>query len=231
MFSFALVSPPASEAELLGRARSLAGHPLGAIAERHAVPLADVSRSKGWIGKLLEISLGATASSRGEPDFQLLGVELKTVPVDLEGRPKESTFVCSAPLETMGELSWERSPVREKLARVLWVPIEATPEVPVPYRRIGMPLLWSPSPEEEVTLKRDWDELSERVGKGHVEEITAHIGCHLQLRPKGANARSARWGVNEEGDPIRTLPRAFYLRASFVREVLARGYAPSGRSP
>lgn len=208
----------------MARSRTLAGHSIGTIAERHAVPLADLRRSKGWVGRLIEIALGATAGSRGEPDFQLLGIELKTVPVDGAGRPRESTFVCSAPLESMGPTSWEASPVREKLARVLWVPIEADPSIPLPARRVGMPLLWSPAEDEEEELRRDWEEFAERVGRGHVEEITAHMGRHLQMRPKAASARSIRWGVDEDGEPIRTLPRAFYLRASFVRGILARSY-------
>jgi len=233
MFPFALVSPPGSEAELLARARALAGHSIGAIAERHAVPVADLRRSKGWVGRLLEIALGATASSRGEPDFQLLGIELKTVPVDAKGRPKESTFVCSAPLETMGDLAWAESPAREKLARVLWVPIEADPAIPLTGRRVGMPLLWTPSPDEDQALAQDWDEFAERIRSGHIDRITAHMGQHLQMRPKAASARSVRWGVNEDGAPIRTLPRAFYLRSSFVARILSRGYviaSPATRS-
>lgn len=206
------------------RAGLLAGHAIGAVAERHAVPVADLRRSKGWVGRLLEIALGATASSRGEPDFQHLGVELKTVPVDLVGRPRESTFVCSAPLDTMGELGWERSPVREKLARVLWIPIEADPKIPLEGRRLGAPLLWSPNQEQEALLRADWEEFAERVGAGQADSITAHLGQVLQLRPKGATARSVRWGVNEDGDPIRTQPRAFYLRAGFVREIITSGF-------
>lgn len=227
MLPFALVSPPGSEDELAARARRLAGRTVGMIAEQHTVPLADLRRSKGWVGRLVEIALGATAASRAAPDFEALGVEMKTVPVSASGTPRESTFVCSAPLETMGEIGWDESPVRKKLARVLWVPVEADKEVPLPERRFGVPLLWSPSAQEEEALRRDWDEFAERVGRGRVEEITAHLGCHLQLRPKGASASAVRWGIDEDGNAIRTLPLAFYLRASFVRSILERNFVSS----
>ncbi|HEY0838780.1 MAG TPA: DNA mismatch repair endonuclease MutH [Vulgatibacter sp.] len=231
MLPFALVSPPGSEDELFARARRLAGRTVGMIAEQHAVPLADLRRSKGWVGRLVEIALGATAASRAAPDFEALGVEMKTVPIDGAGRPKESTFVCSAPLETMGEMRWEESPVRKKMARVLWVPVEADKDVPLPERRFGMPLLWSPGAEEKEALRRDWDEFAERVGRGRVEEITAHLGAHLQMRPKGASASSVRWGIDEDGNAIRTLPLAFYLRATFVRAVLERSFVTSSARP
>ncbi|WP_373047439.1 DNA mismatch repair endonuclease MutH [Vulgatibacter sp.] len=215
---------PTTEAELLQNARALAGHPLGLVAERHGVPLADVRRAKGWIGQLLEVALGATASSKAAPDFELIGVELKSVPVDATGKPRETTFVCTAALEEMGEQRWEQSRVQKKLARVLWVPIESDPAIELPWRRVGMPLLWSPDEEEERLLKADWDEFAELVGRGHVEEITAHRGQVLQMRPKGANAAQVRWGVDADGAPVRVAPRGFYLRSTFVGGILRRAF-------
>lgn len=228
MYPPAVIAPPASEEELLRRARALAGHPLGAIAERHGIPLADLRRAKGWVGQLLEAALGATAASRATPDFEALGVELKSVPVDGAGRPRETTFVCTAALEEMGGQPWAESRVFKKLARVLWIPVEADPAVELPWRRVGMPLLWSPAAEEEAVLRGDWDEFAELVGHGLVESITAHRGEALQMRPKGANARQVRWGVDADGAPIRIAPRGFYLRASFVEGILRRSYALPG---
>lgn len=218
------VDPPRNEEELLRRARSLAGHPLGAIAERFGVPLADVRRAKGWIGQLLETALGATASSRAAPDFEALGIELKTVPVDGTGRPRETTFVCTADLEAMGFQRWRDSRPYRKLARVLWVPVEADPAVELPWRRVGMPLLWSPRGEQEALLEADWNEFAELVGRGRVESITAHLGRVMQMRPKGANAAQVRWGIDEEGAPVRVAPRGFYLRSGFVAAILREAY-------
>src|SRR5690606_35247323 len=142
------------------------------------------------------------------------GIELKSVPVDGAGSPRETTFVCTAELEEMGLQAWEASRVRKKLARVLWVPIEADPAVELQWRRVGMPLLWSPDPSEETLLRADWDEFAELVGRGHVEEITAHRGQVLQMRPKGANAAQVRWGFDADGNPVRVAPRGFYLRST-----------------
>lgn len=218
------VFPPTTEEELLRRARSLAGHPLGAIAERHGIRLDDVRRSKGAIGQLLEKVLGATATSRAVPDFEMLGVELKSVPVDAAGRPRETTFVCTAALDEMGGQPWEASRVRKKLARVLWVPVESEPSLELPLRRVGMPLLWSPTDEEEAALRRDWAEFAELVQAGAVESITAHQGEVLQMRPKGANAAQVRWGVDGDGLPVRVAPRGFYLRTAFVESLLRRAF-------
>src|SRR5690606_11608652 len=121
-------------------------------------------------------------------------VELKTVPVDATGGPRETTFVCTAALDEMGHQPWEVSRVREKLAAVLWIPVEAAPDLEPAWRRVGMPLLWRPDAREEALLRADWEEFAELVGQGQVESITAHRGAVLQMRPKGANAAQIRWG-------------------------------------
>ena len=99
MHSLAPALPPVSEAQLLQQAQRLAGYSLGELAVMAGLTIPnDLKRDKGWIGVLLERWLGASAGSKPEQDFAALGVELKTIPIDSEGRPLETTFVCVAPL-------------------------------------------------------------------------------------------------------------------------------------
>lgn len=77
-------------------------------------------------------------------DFAALGVELKTIPVDSQGRPLETTFVCVAPLTGNSGVTWESSHVRHKLKRVLWVPVEGDRAIPLAERRVGAPAAVEP---------------------------------------------------------------------------------------
>lgn len=217
---------PASEGTLLERARNIAGSTLGDLARRYgrAVP-GDLRRAKGWSGELIERALGASAASRPGPDFAHLGVELKTIPITRAGRPRESTYVCTVPLGGTDALTWESSAVRRKLARVLWIPLEAEPQVPIAQRRVGSPLLWSPDRDQETLLRADWEELMEMVCLGQLHLVTARHGTCLQIRPKAADSHARRWGTGELGDREPTLPRGFYLRTTFTRAILARHYA------
>ncbi len=219
--------PPLSEAELLERANALAGLRLEQVAAQAGWPCpGNLRRNKGWGGQLLEAALGADAGSLAEPDFQQIGVELKTLPIDARGLPKESTYVCVVPLEgTRGE--WEDSWVYRKLRRVLWIPLEADAAVPLPERRVGSPLLWSPDREQERTLRQDWEELMDMVCLGELERITARLGKALQIRPKAADAKSLTWGIDANGDRVPTTPRGFYLRSRFTAEILRRYYISS----
>ena len=217
-------APPDSREALLARAQQLAGHTLAEVAGQLGwrVP-ADTRREKGWIGQLLEAALGATAGAAAEPDFPHLGVELKTLPVDARGRPRESTWVCTVPLRA-GSLDWHDSWVRRKLRCVLWFPIESGADLRLAERRLGMPLLWQPSAEEEALLRRDWEELMDMICRGGLEQITARHGEALQIRPKGADSRALTDTVSGDGEAVRTLPRGFYLRASFTRAIIERHY-------
>jgi DNA mismatch repair protein MutH len=216
---------PGCEEELLLRARALSGLTFAdAAAKVHLEVPPDLRHHKGWTGNLVERLLGATAGSRDVPDFEALGIELKTLPLDSRGRPVESTFVCTIPLELVAEMEWEESRVRRKLARVLWVPVQGERQIPMQERRFGEPLMWSPSEEQEQLLKFDWDTLAGLIGQGHVESITGHIGSVMQVRPKAANAAARRHGLDEDGVRVERMPRGFYLRATFTESILRAHY-------
>ena len=219
-------SAPSSEQVLIKRVHEIAGLTLGELATRlgRDTPC-DVRHAKGWAGQLIEVALGASAGSRPEPDFQRIGVELKTLPVNDRGHPVESTYVCTVPLVFDDNPTWERSLVYHKLARVLWVPIEGHSARPLAARRIGMGLLWSPNTQQWQRLRSDWEEFMDLICLGQVEVITAHMGECLQIRPKAADSHARRAGVNEHGEPMQTLPRGFYLRSRFTARILADAYA------
>jgi len=217
--------PPESEADLWSRARALAGLSLAQLANDDGSEVPDgLLHAKGWVGQLLERRLGASAGSKDEPDFQLLGIELKTLPVDRIGHPCESTFVCTIPLLDVAATEWSQSRVWRKLSRVLWIIVEGSRDIPVAARRIGEPLLWSPDADETAMLKGDWDELTGIIGRGDIESITGHLGQAMQVRPKARDSHARRRGLDEDGVLVERLPRGFYLRASFTGKILERTF-------
>lgn len=214
---------PKTDSELIARAQALAGKSLGEIAAQYhiAVPK-DLKREKGWVGLLLEKVLGATAGSRPEPDFPELGIELKSIPINFQGKPLETTFVCVAPLTGLVGASWQTSHIRNKLKRVLWVPVVAERDIAIVDRIVGTAFLWSPSAEEEHILQLDWQELTDMIVLGDVEKIQGKYGQALQLRPKAANSKAKTKAVDRNGQPFETLPRGFYLKIPFTHYLLKK---------
>ena len=221
MGSTAFPKPPVSVADLMQRVEALAGHTLGDIARRHFVSIpVDLRRAKGWQGQLLEIALGATSGSKAQPDFPHLGVEMKTVPLDVRGRVLESTYVCTAPLDPVAWGDWETTWVRNKLRCVLWVPLMGQ-ESPAE-RRVGMPVLWRPSANEDRELRADWEEFASLAAQGQFWQLRGTRGKVLQLRPKAARGSDGRWEVDEDGSWVQDTPRGFYLRPKFTEALLRR---------
>lgn len=210
-----------TETALLEKARWLAGLQLGEIAELLHIPVpVDLKRDKGWVGMLIETALGAKAGSKAEQDFAHLGIELKTIPIDRNGLPLETTFVSLAPLTDNHGIIWQTSHVRYKLQKVLWIPVQGERQIPLAERYVGQPILWSPSPEQEYQLQQDWEELMELIIFGRLHEINATLGEVLQLRPKGRNNRSLAKAINQYGETIYSLPLGFYLRKQFTAQIL-----------
>mgnify|MGYP001150985648 CR=1 FL=1 len=214
--------PPASIDELLERARALTGSAVGAVLRDLGLAAsADPVRTKGSAGETLERALGATGGSSQVLDFPDLGVELKTIPVTAEGTPLESTYVCTLSLADAELQEWETSWVRAKLARVLFVPLVGAHKIAWQERVVGAPVLWSPTSEQDDILRADFDDVVGLIGVGRIEELTAHRGRWLQVRPKArdGSVRTLAWG--SEGETIATVPRGFYLRTRFTGALLA----------
>ncbi len=206
---------PPDLAALLAHARALVGAELGEIADGLGLPVPHGQvRTKGWPGQILERELGVEAGGVRGPDFATLGIELKTVPVDADLTPRESTAVCQIDPIAIAAESWETSYVREKLLRVLFVALEVPPDDDsVGSRRVAAVRLWSPDFELFV---RGY------FRRGRTTEITGHLGQVMQVRPKGKNARDLRDGYDPQGNPMRVGKCGFYLRPAFVAALLRR---------
>ncbi len=219
-------SPPDSEHELLSRVNKISGQTLAQLAaEVHWPVPADLTRDKGWIGQLIEVHLGASAGNLSEPDFQKLGIELKTIPLTAKHQAKETTYVCTVPLLNNIGLQWWDSCVYKKLSTVLWIPIEADPQLALAERKVGSGFLWSPDKEQWDILQTDWEDFMELISLGEVESITAHQGEYLQIRPKAANASAVTTGIGIDGLRMQTLPRGFYLRTLFTNKILQKRFS------
>ncbi|MED5463682.1 MAG: DNA mismatch repair endonuclease MutH [Myxococcota bacterium] len=214
---------PASLAELRVRAEALRGYSIGDLAGALGLEVPeDNRRSKGFIGQLIERALGADPKAGPRPDFVDLGVELKTIPVNDQGRPTETTFCCSIKMAQADQELWESSRLRLRLQRVLWVPVESARKRELAQRRIGSPVLWSPDAVAEAALRSDWEDLMGAIGSGRGGTLTAREGRVLHVRPKAANA-SVRTIAPGAGGPQKTLPLGFYLRTAFTAALLAGG--------
>ena len=209
---------------LLAHALALVGVELGTLADALGLPVpVGRVRTKGWSGQVIEHELGVAVGGARGPDFQALGIELKTVPVTPALVPLESTAVCQIDPITIAGESWETSYVRAKLARVLFVALAVPPGTrAVSDRRVAAVRLWAPAPDEDAALRADFELfVREYFRRGRAAEITGHLGAVLQVRPKGRDASDLRDAYDAAGNPTRIGKSGFYLRPGFVARILA----------
>jgi DNA mismatch repair protein MutH len=220
-----MILPPNSINALLTRAYALAGMSITQIGQQYQQILPPhFLQNKGWVGQLLESVLGAQAGSEAKPDFPLLGVELKTIPVNTNGQPLESTYVSVVPLGHLTDLQWQDSVVWQKLRRILWIPIIGERDHPPGQRIIGNPLLWEPSLHQAQILQNDWEEHMEKISLGLLDQLKSTDGVYLQVRPKAANSKVLCPVFDNDGAVTQTLPRGFYLRTKFTKEIITSSY-------
>ncbi|MBQ4831916.1 DNA mismatch repair endonuclease MutH [Pseudoalteromonas sp. MMG010] len=216
---------PHSINQLMQRVNDIAGLTLGQLANKYQFKTPeDLLREKGWTGQLIEYVLGATAGSKPMPDFEELGIELKTLPISYKGTPLETTFVSVTPLINVTGMTWHNSHVRNKLNHVLWIPILGERDITPFDRTIGSGFLWQPNAEQDALLQRDWEEQMELIALGRINEISGHLGDVMQIRPKAANSKVVTDAIGPNGQIIKTLPRGFYLKTTFTAEILKQQF-------
>jgi len=215
-----MITPPKTIQELSLRADQLAGKTIGElVAQQQASAPKDLSADKGWQGQFIERCLGADAGNQSKPDFSLIDVELKTLPIDFLGQVQESTYVAVVDINKLG-IQWRQSVVYHKLKHVLWVPIARDKGESINQSIIATPFLWKPSEQCEAMLRSDWENAMELISMGKIHQINAKMGEILQVRPKAANSRVLTATTNEQGEQAQTLPRGFYLRSQFTQSLL-----------
>lgn len=211
-----------SEKDLIDKYKAIAGLTFSQLlTELDLVVPNSPSSRKGFIGMAIELALGAKSGNKSQPDFNHLGIELKTLPLNHLGKTSESTFVTAIPLLTIHKQTWKTSQCFAKLKKVLWIPIEDDDKLSYMNRRIGEGILWSPSADDEKILANDWEELTFLIRTGQMDKINASLGEYLQIRPKGANSQALCYCYDEFGKKTKTMPRGFYLRSSFTTRILS----------
>ncbi len=220
---------------ILNKALSLRGYTLGQLTNYLGIISSkteqnSLTNKKGLTGQIIEFLLGATAHSQPIPDFPHLNLEVKTLPIDLNGCPLETTYICTAPLlPTNTTYEFKDSVVYKKIQHILWLPIIIPAAASISKQQlnfhafndriIGNAFLWQPSKEQLSFIETDWQELTEMIITGNIGALSSHYGKILQIRPKAANSKVITNSVSSTGDKTATLPRGFYFRTEFTKEI------------
>lgn len=210
---------------LLKNAIKISGYSLKELIKKSNFFISNnLKKDKGWIGKFLEKFLGSTSNNKREKDFPTIGIELKTVPINRQGKTLQDSFICMVHPIKGNNVTWEKSYIKYKLQKILWIPVQSDNNIPIMKRKICCPFLWSPNILENKILKNDWEEIMEKIFLGKIKNITLQKTMILKILSKGVNKISKTCAINEYGKKIKITPLAFYFKKKFTTELIYKNY-------
>ncbi|QJC38734.1 hypothetical protein GJU05_02080 [Enterobacteriaceae endosymbiont of Donacia fulgens] len=182
-------------------------------------------KDKGIIGKLIEFYLiGKKNNNLFNQDIPYLGIEIKTITIDLNNKTINNSFICSLPLINKDLLLFYKSKLYNKVSKILWIPIIIKNiNTPLHMRKIGKPFFWVPNIDDKIKLNYDWSNLVKLLILGKIKSINSYNGYILLIKNKGGK-KSFTKTINNLGKVISVVPKALYFKKKFLNSLLKNNY-------
>lgn len=177
---------------------------------------------KTGVGALVELYLGKKSDSLRRPDFENLGVELKTLPMKSTGKTqawkiKEPTTITMIDYFMVDKEPWDQAYVRHKIDRILWVPYEHN-YADKRLSRFRKAFLWSPPPTDYPVFEQDYSRVQKCIRDGRAHELSESISAVLAARRKGV--KDSMKPQPHSPEPAKS--RAWAFKPAYTRPLLAR---------
>ncbi|QJC35461.1 hypothetical protein GJT97_02025 [Enterobacteriaceae endosymbiont of Donacia proxima] len=200
------------------RAKLITGHYIIDIIKWLNYPINNNSiKDKGIIGKLIEYYLiGKKQNNKLNQDIPHLGIEIKTITINLKNKVLNDCFICSFPLIIKHNLSFYKKKLYKKISKILWIPIITNNiNTSIFNKKIGDPFFWEPSFKDKVKLNNDWNNLIKLLIIGQLKKINFYKGNILLIKNKG-NKKQLTRTINQNGKFLYILPKSFYFKKKYL---------------
>ncbi|QJC37092.1 hypothetical protein GJU01_02050 [Enterobacteriaceae endosymbiont of Donacia vulgaris] len=181
------------------------------------------NKDKGIIGKLIEFYLTSNKQNNFlNQDIPDLGIEIKTITIDINNKIINNSFICSLPLMNNKNLFFYPNKLYNKLSKILWIPIIIKNiKTPMLMRKIGHPFFWIPSINEKKKLNYDWNNLMKLLILGQIKYINSYNGYILLVKNKG-NKKQLTKTINNTGKIISVTPKSLYFKKKFLSSLIRK---------
>ena len=211
---------PKTESELISRSDLLTGNKLIEIYKFFGMFFQKKHKSSdGYLGKIMEMYLGASAGNLPIPDFPDLGIELKILPLNRSMLPKKNIKICSTSFFPFKKNTlWEKSILRSKLKKILWIPFQSDTSIPFNKRKIYQPFIFKLKKYEKV-IKQDYENIMEFIFLGKVYKYSSSLGKYLILGNVSSNKKLTSF-FNLDGHLVKSNYIGFYLNKAFIKKMM-----------
>lgn len=185
--------------------------------------LEDTFAGRGGLGQCVEeVHFGYECNSRGEPDFDQAGVELKCTPMkenkDSSMTAKERLVLNVIDYVKEADKTFETSSFMAKnhdLLLMFYLYKQGTEKLDLLFKIIRM---WN-IPEEDLKIFiDDWRRIHEKIASGRAHEISEGDTLYLAACTKGSKAGAEM--RRQPGTEVKAQQRAYSIKASYMNYVI-----------
>lgn len=186
--------------------------------ERHSY------KGKGNFGQILEkFYFGYKPNSNPEPDFQKVGIELKSSPLKIlkngEFRSKERLVLNIINYLEVYKEDFETSSFWKKNSHLLLVFYIHDKDLNILDYLIKLVDSWKYPDEDLKVIKRDWEVINKKIKDGKAHELSEGDTFYLGACTKGSTAlKSFR---NQPFNKMKAKQRAYSLKQGYVNHIIA----------
>ncbi len=180
------------------------------------------SKNKGSFGNILESGyFMIDNNNEHQPDFEKLGIELKTAPVvkatKKEYRPKERMSLSNINYMTLLDEGIEGSLLHKNRELLIVFYIDEG-ETDVREHVIIGSIIWVFPEDDMRIIEGDWKIIADMVGRGLAHELSGRLTFYLEAAPKGPGKGK---GMRKQPfSDILAQTRAFALKPRYVGSIL-----------
>ena len=214
-----------SKEAVVRKAKELIGH---TMAQKYPELRSGNQSHKGRLGELIEeYHFGLKVNNEARPDFESLGVELKTSPLrenskgELVAKERISLGmidyfqIIEERFHTSG--FWKKS---EHLLIVFYLHNSAKDFVD---REIQLADVWNFTQSDLIIIQQDWNYIRTKIEYGLAHELSEGDTMYLGAATKGANKFSKR---EQPNGSIRAKSRAYSLKITYVNRIIQQWLNP-----
>lgn len=177
--------------------------------------------NKGHFGQLIEeYHFGLKVNSEARPDFEKLGVELKTSGLR---RKSNGTLVAKERI-SLGMIDYFQIVQEQFWTSGFWKKNEHLLIIfyihsskPFIHRKIQLANLWVYSKNDLIIIEQDWKFIRDKVNNGRAHELSEGDTMYLGASTKGANKTSLRAQPRSEAQ---AMSRAYSLKTTYVNHIV-----------
>lgn len=179
--------------------------------------------AKGYFGQLVERAyFGIENNSRSGPDFEEVGLELKTSPLKQTGKDryvsKERLVLGIINYFELLDQDFESSDFWHKNSSILLIfYLHEKEKLPIEYiiKIVGE---WGFASDDFEIIKKDWLHIKSMVEKGMAHELSEGQTYYLGACTKGANSKTLR---GQPKSKTKAMQRALSFKQGYVNHIIA----------